>query len=359
MTAQEKPKAAAPVDRREAEIIQDGGTARLHLTMATADYDHIRDLVHGVVRADGIALTPFVLEVEEIFHRFIKHLEWDVSEVSFAKYTAMTAQGSGANAPAPMVAIPVFPSRVFRHSSLYVRTDRGIAGPKDLEGRTVGIPEWAQTAGIYARGLLAEYYGVDLRKIRWVQAGVNQPGRAEKVELKLPAGIRYEARADSSLSEMLRSGEIDAAMTARVPACFAEGAANIARLFPDYRAEEMRYFEQTGIFPIMHAIAIRRAVFERHPWVAMNLFKAFEQAKQRSATRVADVTAARIPLPWSAALAAEFTQKFGPDLFPYGVEANRPTLEAFCRFAHDQGITAQKLTPDDLFPREVRTSAKV
>ena len=132
MTAQEKPsaekpaKAAAPIDRREAEIIQDGGTAKLHLTMATADYDHIRDLVHGVVRADGIALTPFVLEVEEIFHRFIKHLEWDVSEVSFAKYTSLTAQGA-----APMVAIPVFPSRVFRHSSLYVRTDRGIA---DREG---------------------------------------------------------------------------------------------------------------------------------------------------------------------------------------------------------------------------------
>jgi 4,5-dihydroxyphthalate decarboxylase len=356
MTVQDRPetKSGAATDRREAEIIQDGGTARLHLTMATADYDHIRDLVHGVVRADGIALTPFVLEVEEIFHRFIKHLEWDISEVSFAKYTSLTAQGG-----VSMVAIPVFPSRVFRHSSLYVRTDRGIAGPKDLEGRTVGIPEWAQTAGIYARGLLAEYYGVDLTKIRWVQAGVNQPGRAEKVELKLPPGIRYEARPDSSLSELLRTGEIDAAMSARVPAAFAERQPNIARLFPDYRGEEMRYFEQTGIYPIMHTIAIRRAVFERHPWVAMNLFKAFEEAKRRSAERVADVTAARIPLPWSAALAAEFAQKFGPDLFPYGVEANRPTLDAFCRFAHDQGITQRKLAPDDLFPREVRTTAKV
>jgi 4,5-dihydroxyphthalate decarboxylase len=354
MTAQEKPKAAAAVDRREAEIIQDGGTARLHLTMATADYDHIRDLVHGVVRADGIALTPFVLQVEEIFHRFIKHLEWDVSEVSFAKYTSLTAQGA-----APMVAIPVFPSRVFRHSSLYVRTDRGIASAKDLENRTIGIPEWAQTAGIYARGLLAEYYGVDLTNIRWVQAGVNQPGRAEKVELKLPAGIRYEARPDASLSELLLKGEIDAVMSARVPSVFTEGAAGIARLFPDYRAEEMRYFEATGIYPIMHTIAIRRAVFERHPWVAMNLFKAFEQAKRLSAERVADVTAARIPLPWSAALAAEFSEKFGPDLFPYGVEANRPTLDAFCRFAHDQGITERKLSPDDLFPREVRTTAKV
>ena len=358
MTVKEKPegKAAGAADRpaggRAAELIPEGGTARLHLTMATADYDHIRDLVHGVVRPDGIALTPLVLEVEEIFHRFIKNLEWDVSEISFAKYTALTAQGA-----APMVAIPVFPSRVFRHSSIYIRTDRGIGSAKDLENRTVGIPEWAQTAGIYARGLLAEYYGVDLTKIRWVQAGVNEPGRVEKVEFKLPAGIRYESRPDASLSELLVKGEIDAAISARMPLAFAQGA--VARLFPDYRAEEMRYFQKTRIFPIMHAIAIRRAVFERHPWVAMNLFKAFELAKQRSAARVADITAARIPLPWSASLAAEFAETFGPDLFPYGVETNRPTLDAFCRFAHDQGITAHKISPDDLFPREVRASAKV
>jgi len=356
MTVQERPepKPAANADRRDAEIVTDGGSARLHLTMATADYDHIRDLVHGLVRADGIALTALVLQVEEIFHRFIKNLEWDVSEISFAKYTAMRSQGA-----APMVAIPVFPSRVFRHSSLYIRTDRGITAAKDLEGRSVGIPEWAQTAGIYARGMLAEYYGVDLARIRWVQAGVNQPGRAEKVELKLPAGIRYEARADSSLSELLAKGEIDAAMSARVPASFAEGRPGIARLFPDYRGEEMRYYRATGIFPIMHAIAIRRTLFERHPWIAMNLFKAFEEAKRRSAERIADITAARIPLPWSSALAAEFAEVFGPDLFPYGIDANRPTLEAFCRFAHDQGITERRMSPDDLFPREVRTTAKV
>src|SRR5262245_36935340 len=217
LTIQKKPEqASAAIDRRDVDLVYDGATARLHLTMAVADYDHIRDLVHGVVKADGIALTGLVLEVEEIFHRFIKHLEWDVSEISFAKYTAMTAQGG-----APMVAIPVFPSRVFRHSSIYIRTDRGIGTPKDLENRTVGVPEWAQTAGIYARGLLAEYYGVDLTKIRWIQAAVNQPGRAEKVELNLPGGIRYEARPDASLSELLAKGEIDAAITARVPTVFA------------------------------------------------------------------------------------------------------------------------------------------
>jgi 4,5-dihydroxyphthalate decarboxylase len=307
-----------------------------------------------VVRPDGIVLTPLVMEVEEIFHRFIKNLEWDVSEMSFAKYTSLTAQGG-----APMVAIPVFPSRVFRHSSIYVRADRGIAAPKDLENRTIGIPEWAQTAGIYARGMLAEFYGVDLIRIRWVQAGLNQPGRAEKVELKLPAGIRYEARPDASLSDLLAKGEIDAVMSARMPASFAQRPDEIVRLFPNYRDEEMRYFRATRVFPIMHAIAIRRTVFERHPWVAMNLFKAFEEAKNRSAARVADITAARIPLPWSSSLAGEFAATFGPDLFPYGVEANRPTLEAFCRFAHQQGITQRLMTLEELFPREVRVSAKV
>ena len=356
MTLQKMPEqtGSATVDRRDVQIIQDGATARLHLTMAVADYDHIRDLVHGLVQADGIALTGLVLEVEEIFHRFIKHLEWDVSEISFAKYTSLTAQGA-----APMVAIPVFPSRVFRHSSIYVRADRGIASAKDLENRTIGIPEWAQTAGIYARGLLAESYGVDLTTIRWVQAGVNEPGRVEKVELKLPAGIRYQAQPDASLSELLAKGEIDAAISARVPSAFAHGNGGVVRLFPDYRNEEMRYYRETGIFPIMHTIAIRRAVFERHPWVAMNLLKAFDEAKRRSAERISDITAARIPLPWSAALAAEFAETFGPDLFPYGVEANRPTLEAFCRFAHDQGVTQRRMSPDELFPREVRTAAKV
>jgi 4,5-dihydroxyphthalate decarboxylase len=356
LTIQQKPEhaKAASGERREAQIVQDGATARLHLTMATADYDHVRDLVHGVVRPDGIVLTPLVLQVEEIFHRFIKNLEWDVSEMSFAKYTSLTSQGA-----APMVAIPVFPSRVFRHSSIYIRRDRGIAAPKDLENRTIGIPEWAQTAGIYARGMLAEFYAVDLGKIRWVQAGLNQPGRAEKVELKLPPAIRYESRADASISDLLAKGEIDAVMSARMPDCFAQRPGEIVRLFPDFREEEMRYFRATRVFPIMHAIAIRRTVFERHPWVAMNLFKAFEEAKNRSAERVADITAARLPLPWSAALAAEFASTFGPDLFPYGVEANRPTLEAFCRFAHQQGISQRLMTLEELFPREVRASTKV
>jgi 4,5-dihydroxyphthalate decarboxylase len=345
--------AASGADRVP-EIVEAGGTARLHLTLATTDYDHVRDLSNGVVRADGIVLTAFTLPVEEIFFRFIKNREWDVSEMSFGKFIAYASQGNS-----PFVGIPVFPSRVFRHSAFYVRSDRGIATAKDLEGKTVGIPEWAQTAGIYARGFLAETAGVDLTKIKWVQAGVNQAGREEKVEFKLPPGIQYQQRLDSNLGAMLLSGEIDAAISAHPPDAFANSGGKIARLFPDYRDDEMAYHTATGIFPIMHVIAVRRALFERYPWVAANLLKAFEEAKVRSLERISDLTASRIPMPWSSAITEEFARHFGADPFPYGLEANRKTLDAFCRFAHDQGVTAKRLTPDDLFPKEVRASVRV
>jgi 4,5-dihydroxyphthalate decarboxylase len=354
MTVHEANRLAAAGADRPPEIIESGGTARLHLTLATTDYDHVRDLVNGVVRPEGIVLTSFVLPVEEIFFRFIKNREWDVSELSFGKFIGYASQGNS-----PFIGIPVFPSRVFRHSAFYVRTDRGIASPKDLEGKTLGIPEWAQTAGIYARGFLSETAGVDLRKIRWVQAGINEAGREEKVEFKLPPGIQYEQRRDTSISAMLLSGEVDAAISARMPDTFKLGGDKIARLYPDYRSEEMRYHAATGIYPIMHVVAFRRAVFERYPWVAMNLFKAFEQAKQRSLERMQDLTASRIPVPWAAAIAGEWSKNFGDDPFPYGLEANRKTLDAFCRFAYDQGVTAKRLTPDDLFPKEVRASVKV
>jgi 4,5-dihydroxyphthalate decarboxylase len=210
------------------------------------------------------------------------------------------------------------------------------------------------------RGFLAEDYGVDLASIRWLQAGVNQPGRAEKVELKLPAGIRYQPRPDASLSAMLLGGEVDAVISARAPDAFVNGGGTVVRLFPDYRAEEERYFKKTLIFPIMHLITLRRTAFEQHPWIAMNLFKAFDEAKHRSFERVRDFTCAHIPLPWAAAITDEIVRaQDGADPYPYGIEESRPTLEAFCRYAHDQGVTARRMTTDDLFPREVRASAKV
>src|SRR5713226_5880437 len=181
-------------ERKAEAIVSANGIASVHLTLAVCDYEHVREITQGLVRADGVTLTPLIFpSIEEITFRFTKSLEWDVSELSFGKYISLTSQGI-----APMVAIPVFPSRVHRHSAIYVRGDRGIRTAKDLEGRAVGIPEWAQTAGIYVRGILTEGYGVDLAKIRWLQAGVNEPGRTEKVELQLPSGTRYQPRPDTS-----------------------------------------------------------------------------------------------------------------------------------------------------------------
>jgi 4,5-dihydroxyphthalate decarboxylase len=350
----QKPTHGLAPQLRSPTIVDAGGVASVHLTLAVCDYEHVREVAQGLVRADGITLTPLIFpSIEEITFRFTKSLEWDVSELSFGKYISLTSQGI-----APMVAIPVFPSRVHRHSAIYVRGEAGIKTAKDLEGRAVGVPEWAQTAGIYVRGFLAEEEGVDLAKIRWMQAGVNEPGRAEKVELKLPAGIRYQPRPDTSLSAMLASGEVDAVISARAPAGFA-GGGKVVRLYPNYRAEEERFFRKTGIFPIMHLMTIRRTVFEQHPWIAMNLFKMFDEAKRRCFNRLRDFTCARIPLPWAAAIADEIAAGYGPDPYPYGIEESRPTIEAFCRYAHDQGVTHRRMTVDDLFPPEVRALARV
>lgn len=338
----------------EPRYIERNGLSHLNLTLAVNDYEHIRDLTSGVVRPDGIILTPLTLQIEEIFFRFTYNLEWEVSEMSFAKYVSLTAAGD-----APMVAIPVFPSRVFRHSAIYVCKGSDIKQPADLEGKTVGIPEWAQTAGVYVRGFLSEHYNVDLRTIHWVQAGVNQPGRLEKVDLQLPEGIRYENRKDTCLNDMLLSGEIDAAITARPPAAFSIGDEGVSRMFPDARGAEREFYKATGIFPIMHVIAIRRDVYEANRWVATNLFKAFDEARARSVERIRDITASRIPLPWASALVDEVASDFGGDLWPYGIEDNLPTLEAFCRYAHEQGVAQRLLEVSDLFPREVQSSVKV
>jgi 4,5-dihydroxyphthalate decarboxylase len=345
---------ATTLASRHPHVIVSNGTASVHLTLAVCDYEHVREITQGIVRADGIALTPLIFpSIEEITFRFTRSPEWDVSELSFGKYISLTSQGD-----APMIAIPVFPSRVHRHSAIYVRSDRGIKTAKDLEGRAVGIPEWAQTAGIYVRGMLAEEEGVDLAKINWLQAGVDEPGRAEKVELKLPVGIRYQARPDSSLSAMLANGEVDAVISARAPAAFVPGGP-VVRLYPSYRAEEERFFKKTGIFPIMHLMTIRRAAFEQHPWIAMNLYKMFDDAKRRCFNRLRDFTCARVPLPWAAAIADEIAASYGPDPYPYGIAESRATIDAFCRYAHDQGVTHRRMTAEDLFPREVQATARV
>jgi|RhiMetdeSRZDD1v2_1073273.scaffolds.fasta_scaffold73805_3 4,5-dihydroxyphthalate decarboxylase len=327
---------------------------KVHLTLAMSDYDHVRDLAAGVVEAQGIELTWLTFSVEEIFYRFTRFREWDASEMSMGKYVSLVSQGDGS-----LTAIPVFPSRVFRHSSIYVRRDGPVAKPEDLAGRRVGVPEWAQTAGIYARGVLMHRHGLRLADVEWYQAGVRQAGRVEKVELRLPPGVRLTPVADKTLDGMLLAGELDAIITAHPPESFKQRHPGIARLFPDAQAVEEAYWRETGIFPIMHTVAIRRDVLAAHPWVAMNLYTAFEEAKRRSVARALDLAAARFPVPWVFESAARAREVFGEDFWPYGLEANRPTLEAFLRFAHEQGVCHRPVDPDELFPPEVRSRFRV
>jgi 4,5-dihydroxyphthalate decarboxylase len=327
---------------------------RLALTLAVSEYDHVRDLASGAVRPQGIALGVLSYPVEEIFHRFTRYREWEVSEMSMGKYSSLVSQGDRT-----MAAIPVFPSRVFRHSSIYVRRGGAVRAPQDLRGKRVGLPEWAQTAAVYTRGMLVHEWGVPLDAVDWVQAGVDEPGRQEKVELKLPHGVRLATRPDSSLDRLLREGEIDAVMSAHALPSFEARHPDIVRLFPDYRPVEEAYFRKTGIYPIMHVVALKAEVLARFPWVATNLLEAFEAAKARSLARSREITASRFPVPWIAEIADRAQELFDGDPMPYGIEANRTTLEAFLRFAHEQGVCHTALKPEDLFPAEVRTTFRV
>ncbi len=326
----------------------------LPLTCAISEYDHVRDLASGRVRPEGIALSCLVMPVEEIFFRMLRFREFDLSESSMGRYVSILSRGE-----CPFVAIPVFPSRMFRHSSIYVRAAGGVKQPSDLRGRRIGIPEWAQTAGIYTRGMLGAQFGVGLADVEWVQAGIHEPGREEEVEIRPPAGVSLVRVTDRTLNDMLLSGEIDALMSAHPPECFEKGDARVRRLFSDFESWERRSWQETGVFPIMHTILLRKDVFERNRWIAMNLLKAFEEAKRRSVERLAEVTASRVALPWMFERMREVREQFGDDPWPYGVEANRTTLDAFLRFAFEQGVATRLMTPEELFPPEVRFQFKI
>jgi 4,5-dihydroxyphthalate decarboxylase len=326
--------------------------SKLTISLGINDYDHVRDLLSGRVQAEGIDLVPSILPVEEIFYRFIKYREWDVAEMSFAKYISLVSQGGDG-----LTAIPVFPSRVFRQSSFYVKAGSQLRRAEDLAGRRVGLPEWAQTAAIYSRGYLTGTVGVPLSAVEWFQAGVNEAGRAEKVELKLPEGVRLTRRPDSTLNDLLLAGEIDVAMSARPPRGFADGS--IVRMFEDPNAVERAYFQQTGIFPIMHVVAMRKELFDRHPWVAGNLLTAFTEAKDRSLERTRDITCSHYPLPWMSDTAAAVQKMLGEDFWPYGIEPNRRTLQAFADFAFEQGVCHRRVALEELFPKQLHGSVKV
>ena len=327
----------------------------LPLTLACWNYDRTRALFDGRVRADGIDLTCLDLPVEETFFRMLRHHEFDVAEMSLSSYVLSLF----AAAP-PFVAIPVFPSRFFRHSCVYVNAAAGIDNPADLAGRTIGTPEYQMTAPVWIRGILSDDHGVPVRAARYVTGGLEHAGRGEKLALALPDDISVTPiAADRTLSAMLASGEIDALYTARTPSSFSDGSGRVRRLFEDFAAVERDYFRRTRIFPIMHTVVVRRDVYERHRWVAQCLHKAFVAAQRVAYEELEQRAALKVMLPWLPAHVEEARHEMGADFWPYGLARNSATLATFLRYSHEQGLSPRQLSPEELFAPETLDTFKI
>ena len=323
--------------------------------MACGNYDRTRAIWDGRVGIEGAEVNYVYLEAEEAFHRAFKFAEFDVTEISFSSHMITAARGE-----APYVGIPAFVSRVFRHSAIYVRTDRGIRRPEDLRGKLVGLPEYQLTACLWVRGILEDQYGVRPADVRWRTGGQEEPGRGERARLELPAEIECEAiSADRTLVGMFEAGELDALVTARAPSSFVEGAANVARLFPDYEAAERAYYAETGLFPIMHLVGIRRDLVERHPWLPVSVFKAFEAARRLALADLDEIGCLRVSHPWIYARTQAVKALMGDDFWPYGIARNRGELEAMMRWSYAQGLAARPLALDDLFAPSTLDLARI
>ena len=329
--------------------------SRLSLTFGCWNYDRTRALADGRVTPDGIDLNYLDMPVEETFFRMLRHREFDVAEMSLSSYTVSLFRE-----PRRFIAIPVFPSRMFRHSSIYVNAGAGISEPKDLIGKRVGCPEYQMTAPSWIRGIMAEHYGVPVDSVTYVTGGEESPGRSEKIALDLPPSIRVERIGPTqTLARMLAEGEIDALYTARAPSSFTRGDGRVRRLFENYAEIERDYWRSTGIFPIMHVIVMRRDVYEANRWIAQSLTKAFYAAQKKAYEDLAETAALKSMLPWLVAHVEEARREMGPDWWPYGLEQNRKALETFTRYHFEQGLSKRQLGLDELFAPESLEAFKI
>jgi 4,5-dihydroxyphthalate decarboxylase len=320
--------------------------SRLSLTFACGHYDRTNALRTGEVAVEGIDLNYLAIESpRNIFDRMVGGQEFEVSELSASEYICLTSAGK-----CPFVAIPVFPSRAFRHSFIYVNTKAGIRSPKDLEGKRVGVALYTQTAAIYIRGHLTQQYGVDMSTIHWVQGAVEQAGthgKPHSLPVLKPVDL-VQSDSPLSLGDLLANGEIDALIGSRRPLTLGTHP-DVARLFPNFREIERDLYVQKKIFPIMHLVAIRKDIYEAHPWVANSLYKAFVDAKKWALERMHFSGSQSTMMPWHAAAVDEIDEIFGGDPWPYGVEPNRPTLDAFMQMLVEQDFIERALPIDDLF----------
>jgi len=317
--------------------------AKLNLSVAVGPYDRTRALIDGSVQIDGVKPTCMTLSPEEIFFRALRHAEFDICELSLSSFTVKTAQGGGA-----YVGVPAFVSRAFRHTSIYVRTDR-IKKPQDLKGKRVGVPEYQLTANVWARAILEDDHGVKPSDIHWIRGGIEDAHRPEKISITLPEDVKLDnAPAGMTISALLAKGAIDGFIAPRPPS-LPKNTPHVGWLFPDPVAAAKDYFERTGIFPIMHLVGVRRTLAEQHPWLPGAVFKAFIQAKIAALEELGDTSATKVTLPFVEERLMEARALMGQDYWSYGVAENRNTLETFLRHHHAQGLSSRLVTPEELF----------
>lgn len=320
------------------------------LTLACGPYDRTAALQDGRVRPEGIDLTYLALPVEETFFRMLTYREFDIAELSLSSYCASRCVDDP-----DLVAIPVFPSRSFRHGSIFVNASSGIEEPAQLRGKVIGTPEYEITAGVWIRGMLADEHDVPVESVSYRTGGLEQPERREKLVLELPESLDIRPIGNGqTLSQALAEGQIDALYTARAPSTFGADGDSVRRLFSDPQAAEEEYFKATRIFPIMHVIVLRRAVHERSPWIARSLLKAFTQARDLAYARLRETAALTYMAPWLPLQTQRAVELMGEDFWPYGLEPNRHVLDTFLGYHHEQGLSPQRLAPESLFVAETR-----
>jgi 4,5-dihydroxyphthalate decarboxylase len=309
----------------------------VHLTLSCGTYDINQGLITGDVVPQGIELTVLTAASPERHWRMVRDAEFDVCEFSIGTYLMIHERDDP-----EVIAIPAFPHRRFRHGYIFINTASGIRAPKDLDGRRVGIRTWQTSAGVWARGILQDDHGVDLRSITWVAQ--------DEEDIPLPEGHAYRIERvpdGRSVTDMLVEGELDALIYPDLPDAVRRGDPRVARLFPDPRAAEIEWYGRTGFFPIMHTVLLRRSIAEAHPWIPRELLTAFEASKRRAFAAMADPR--RVSLAWFSEAMEEQTRVLGPDPWSYGFEANRATLETVIRWSHEQGMIGRRFPPEELF----------
>lgn len=328
--------------------------APLKLTFISGRYNHTRPLLEGTIQPEGIELVPQQSIPADTFPRLFRDREFQVAELGLSLYLGTL----GTDDP-PFIAIPVFLSRSFRHSAIFINRKSGIRSPQDLPHKTLGEAFFfGHDAGTWARAALAEEYGLPpTNGSTFYVGGVVRPEKPwDWLPLRTPPNVAvHHIGSQRTLDEMLERGEIDALYTANMPPSFLRGSPHVGRLFENSEQLEREYFRKTGIFPIMHTLGIRRDVYLQHPWVAQSLYRAFKEAKRQ----VDDIYRSNqaglhrvFMFPWLTELYERNKALMGDDPWPYGLEANRKTLEAFCRHHYEQGLSKRRLTPEELFAPE-------